>query len=148
MNIVIGSDHHGFKHKESIREQSVFGDHAVTWIDVGAFDEQRSDYPVFTKKAIAIMRESKASRGVLLCGTGVGMAIAANRYSGIYAALAWNQEIARQAREHDNANVLVIPSDYVSHEQAIEMIRLWLSVEFLGDRYQHRIAMIDDVGGV
>ena len=80
----------------------------------------------------------------MLCATGVGMAIAANRFPNIYAGLAWNEEIARLSKEDDNVNVLVLPSDFVSNEQMIAMTRAWLSAQFNEGRYAKRIAMIDE----
>jgi ribose 5-phosphate isomerase B len=78
-----------------------------------------------------------------LCGSGVGMSIAANRHPGIFAALAWNQEVARQCKEDDNANVLVLPADFISEDQMMGIIMAWLGARFKGGRYQERIKMID-----
>jgi len=143
MHIVIGADHRGFDHKEYIKHHTMNIDIAVTWIDVGAYDLSRSDYPLFAQKACAQIIQGNAAGGVLICGSGVGMAVAANRFRGIYAALAWNRVVARQSKEHDNANIVVIPSDYVSKEEATQMVTAWLSATFAGGRYQERIAMID-----
>ncbi len=139
MKIAIGADHRGFAHKESIKQ--AFAD--VEWIDVGAYNDERSDYPLFARKVVQAMQDKRAVCGILLCGTGVGMAVTANRYNQIYAALVWNEEIARQSKSHDNANILVLPSDYISPDQAVAMIRAWLATEFLVGRYAERINMID-----
>ena len=139
MKIAIGADHRGFAHKESIKQ--AFAD--VEWIDVGAYNDERSDYPLFARKVVQAMQDKRAVCGILLCGTGVGMAVTANRHNQIYAALVWNEEIARQSKSHDNANILVLPSDYVSPDQAVAMIRVWLATEFLTGRYAERINMID-----
>lgn len=139
MNIAIGADHRGFLHKELVKKSVT----DVTWIDAGAFDDERSDYPIFAHKVVQHMLDGTADYGVLICSTGVGMAMAANRYNGIYAALVWNEEVAQQSKSHDNANVLVIPSDYVSQDIAVSMIRAWLKTEFLGGRYAMRVDMID-----
>ena len=88
------------------------------------------------------MQENVAQYGVLLCGTGGGMAIAANRYKDIYAVVAWNVEIARRCKQEDNANVLVLPCDFIAKDDAVIMINEWLSQEFKGGRYAQRIAMI------
>jgi ribose 5-phosphate isomerase B len=145
VRIAIGADHHGFALKESLKEVVAMGDCMVTWIDIGATSEDRSDYPVFAIKAIEEMKFGDADAAVLMCGTGAGMAIAANRYHGIYAALAWNVATARLAKEDDNANVLVLPSDYVSHELAHDMVTAWLLAEFKQGRYAERIKMIDSI---
>ncbi len=139
MKIAIGADHRGFAHKESIKQ--AFAD--VEWIDVGAYNDERSDYPLFARKVVQAMQDKRAVCGILLCGTGVGMAVTANRHNQIYAALVWNEEIARQSKSHDNANILVLPSDYISPDQAVAMIRVWLATEFLVGRYAERINMID-----
>lgn len=146
MKIVIGADHRGFAFKELIKEIVVDIDLTpIEWIDVGAFTSDRSDYPEFAIKASHEMIQDHADRGVLLCGSGIGMAIAANRFPGIYAAVAWNNESARVGREDDNSNVLVIPTDFVDGEQAIEMLRIWLRTEFKHGRYQERLDMIDAI---
>ena len=89
------------------------------------------------------MRAGSAECGVLLCGSGVGMAIAANRFMHIYAALVWNCETAARAKEEDNANILVLPADYITPVQACNMVEAWLNAQFLHDRYQKRIDQID-----
>jgi ribose 5-phosphate isomerase B len=139
MKIAIGADHRGFKHKEYIR--SVMQDYE--WLDVGAYDEQRSDYPVFAQCVCEAMRSRDVDFGVLICATGVGMAVAANRYAKIYAALAWNVEVAVLSKQHDASNILVLPSDYVSEQEAVVMIQAWLATAVSGERYHERIAMID-----
>ncbi len=143
MNIVIGADHRGYEHKEYIKKQLSNEKKAIEWLDVGAFDMERSDYPVFAKAVAKAILDGKAQLGILICGSGVGMAVVANRYPKIYAALVWNEAVARVSREHDNINVLVIPSDFVSAEQSVAMIKAWLEAEFLGGRYQERLDMVD-----
>jgi ribose 5-phosphate isomerase B len=141
MKIAIGADHRGFQHKEYIKQQM----QSISWIDVGAYDEERSDYPLFAQRVCEAMQTHTADVGVLICATGVGMAIAANRYPKIYAALAWNTEVALQSKTHDGAHVLVLPSDYVSYEEAVDMIEVWLHAAILGERYQQRLDMIDQL---
>jgi ribose 5-phosphate isomerase B len=88
----------------------------------------------------------KAEYGVLLCGTGVGMAIAANRFKGIFAAVAWNEAVARASKEDDNANVLVLPADDLSEEQTLRIVSAWLGAHFKEGRYRERVAQIDRLG--
>jgi ribose 5-phosphate isomerase B len=146
MKIIIGSDHRGFAIKQLIQEQMRDIDLTpIEWIDVGAFDKERSDYPQFAIDVAQRIVQKQAQLGVLLCGSGVGMAIAANRFPGIRAAIAWNEEAAIMGREDDNTTVLVIPSDFVSGEQAILILRAWLRAEFKGGRYQERLDMIDKI---
>ena len=87
--------------------------------------------------------QGKAERGILLCGSGIGMVIAANRFKGIYAALCWNEAIARVAREDDGSNLLVLPSDFVHEDDAVALVQVWLKAAFKGGRYQVRLDMLD-----
>lgn len=146
MKIVIGADHRGFAYKKYIKK-AFESDATISWHDVGAHDDKRSDYPPIARAAVEAIRAGKAERGVLICGSGVGMAIVANRFAGVYAAQVWNEEVARMSREHDKSNVIVLPSDFVSEDQAVAIIRAWLSVKFLEGRYQERISMIDALSG-
>jgi ribose 5-phosphate isomerase B len=142
MKIAIGADHRGFVLKQFIMSQFPH----IKWIDVGAFSQERSDYPVFACNVVHELMQDNASLGIMLCGTGIGMAVAANRFKNMYAALAWNETVARQSREHDGANILVLPADFISSDQATSMIDVWINAQFLGGRYQKRIDMIDKLG--
>jgi ribose 5-phosphate isomerase B len=140
MKIAIGADHNGFRGKEYIKQQ--LGD--IEWVDVGTFDEKRTDYPIFAKKVSEALLSGQAQQGILLCGTGVGMAITANRFPGVYAGLVWNEEIARLAKEDDKVNILVLPADFVSLDQLVAMVKAWQTAQFNEGRYAKRIAMIDE----
>lgn len=139
MKISIGADHRGFALKKHLID--TLADY--TWHDAGTFDDQRTDYPIFARKVCNDVSSGLASAGVLICGSGIGMAIAANRYKGIYAALCWNVAIAQVARQDDGSNLLVLPSDFVTPDQAVEMFEVWIGASFKGGRYQHRLDMID-----
>jgi len=143
MNIAIGSDHRGFSTKAYLKQYVVITDDPIAWIDVGAFDDERSDYPIFAEAICRSIMQGEAEKGVLICGSGVDMAVVANRFPGIYAGVAWNEQVAQHGRENDNVNVLVIPSDFVSHEQAAAIVNAWLTCKFKGGRYQERIDMIN-----
>lgn len=147
MKIAIGADHRGFATKELIKEIVTDIDLTpIEWIDVGAFTNARSDYPEFAIKVAHELQKKHADFGVLLCGSGVGMAIAANRFEGIYAGIAWNDESARLGRSDDNTNVLVIPTDFVTDEEALEILRAWLRTDFKDSgRYKERLKMIDEI---
>ena len=140
MKISIGADHRGFALKTRIVDH--FDEHE--WLDVGCYAPQRTDYPLFAKRVCQDVLDGTADRGVLLCGSGVGMSVAANRHPKIYAALCWNAEIARMAREDDGTNVLVLPADFVDVETAFNMLDIWLTAEFKGGLYQRRLEMIDE----
>jgi ribose 5-phosphate isomerase B len=147
--IVIATDHRGFALKEYLKtvptieyEENNF---SISWVDVGAFSSERSDYPIFAQHAIQKMHQESVDGAILLCGSGNGMAIAANRFKGVFACVAWNPEVARQAKEDDNCNVLVIPADYVTQKEIIFIISFWLQAEFKGGRYAERLTSIDSV---
>ncbi|MEX0671767.1 MAG: RpiB/LacA/LacB family sugar-phosphate isomerase [Candidatus Babeliales bacterium] len=147
MRIAIGADHRGYAMKLHLKQNFVMhADHVVDWIDVGCANDTYCDYPPYAIDVAELLQNKEVDRGVLICGSGVGMSIAANRYFGIYAGLVWNNDTARLARQHDNVNVLVLPSDFVSNEDALQMVHIWLNAEFLGDTYQKRLTMIDEIG--
>jgi len=141
MKISIGADHRGFKLKNAIVDQ--FAD--IEWLDVGTDSKDRTDYPEYARHVCENILQGKSELGILICGSGIGISIAANRYKKIYAALCWGQDIARVAREDDLANVLVLPADFVSTEQAFEIVEGWLSAEFKAGEYQERLDMIDNL---
>lgn len=141
MNIAIGADHRGFAYKEFIKKQFP----AIEWHDVGADSAERSDYPAFSTLVCDLILQGKVQAGVLICGSGVGMAIAANRYKNIYAGVVWNEQVACVGKEDDNVNVLVIPSDFVTQEMAVACIKAWMGASFKHGRYQERIDMIDQI---
>ncbi len=145
MNIAIGADHRGFACKAYLKQYVVGKDDPIAWIDVGAFDDERSDYPVFAEAVSSSILSGDAQRGVLICGSGVGMAIVANRYPTLLAGVVWNEEVARKSHEHDKTNILVIPSDFVTKEQAVVLVNAWLEAKFKGGRYQERIDMINKI---
>ncbi len=147
--IVIATDHRGFALKEYLKTVSTVArekdNFFISWIDVGAFTSERSDYPVFAHAAITKMHQESVDGVVLLCGSGNGMAIAANRFKGVFACIAWNPQVAAQAKEDDNCNVLVIPADYVTQKEIIKIISFWLSSEFKGGRYAERLNTLEAI---
>ena len=143
MKIVVGADHRGYAQKQLILEQ--LADSPYTLIDVGTASDERTDFPVYTDKVVNLIKEKQAQLGILLCGSGIGMAIAANRHRGIYAGVVWNETIAKKAKEHNNANLVVLPSDYITDEQVMPILNAWLDATFNGRRYAERIAMIDKI---
>jgi len=148
LKIAIGSDHRGYMHKAVIQQSVSLDMQPIEWLDCGAFNEQRTDYPPFAYDVVNAMHKGDAHYGILLCGSGAGMAIAANRFDKIYAALVWNVITAQRAKEEDNANILVLPADYCSPKESVEMVITWLNAQFLDNRYEKRIEMIDKWGGL
>jgi ribose 5-phosphate isomerase B len=146
LRIAIGADHRGLDHKKNMILKEIVETTFIRWFDVGTYSDERTDYPVIVNKLVDIMRGEKISHGIMLCGSGVGASIAANRYHGIYAGLCWNAHVARLAKEDDNINVLVLPADFIQQDFEIdEIIHAWLTSEFKGGRYQKRLDMIDNI---
>lgn len=148
MKIAIGSDHRGFELKQYVQEKSNQFNQKISWFDVGCFSLERCDYPEPSRLVALEVQAKMVDAGILLCGSGVGVSIAANRFRGVYAALVWDEETARLAKEHDLANVLVLPADFISKEQALAMVKAWLDATFLEGRYRKRIDMVDTFGGI
>jgi ribose 5-phosphate isomerase B len=139
--IPIGADHAGFPLKERLKAELARLGYEP--LDVGAHSADSADYPDFAHEVAGRVKRGDAARGVLLCGTGLGMSYAANRHNGVRAAVAWTPEIARLAREHNDANVLVLPARFVSEEEGVRILRTWLDTGFEGGRHARRVAKID-----
>ncbi len=140
IKVAIGADHAGFQYKEIIRKHLEQAGFAVS--DFGTYDESSVDYPDFAHPTASAVEEGKVSSGILICGSANGVAITANKHQGIRAAICWKTEIAQLAREHNNANIICIPARFVSPEEAIAMVNLFLKTEFEGGRHQNRVNKI------
>lgn len=140
MKIVLGSDHGGFALKKEIAQFLAQAGHEVS--DVGCHSEDSVDYPDFADKVCAEVIEGRALRGILVCGTGIGMSIAANRYRSIRAALCHESFTARMSREHNDANVLCLGDRVLGVAIALDIVKTWLETEFAGGRHQRRISMM------
>jgi ribose 5-phosphate isomerase B len=139
--IPIGSDHAGFQLKERLKEELRRLGYGVE--DVGTDSDSSVDYPDFAHVVASRVEEGKAARGVLLCGTGLGMSYAANRHRGVRAAVAWSPEVARLAREHNDANVLVLPARFLNEDDGVAILRTWLETPFEGGRHHRRVTKIE-----
>ncbi|MEN8189229.1 MAG: ribose 5-phosphate isomerase B [Thermodesulfobacteriota bacterium] len=139
MKIAIGSDHGGFELKEAVRV--LLADLGHEAVDCGCFSNKSVDYPDFARIVCEQVGADEAEGGILICGTGIGMSMAANRYSGIRAALCHEQFTARMSREHNNANVLCMGARVIGPSIAEEIVRTWVSCQFSGGRHQDRIEM-------
>lgn len=139
--IPIGSDHAGFALKTRLLEElRALGFEPV---DLGTRSEESTDYPDYAHPVAERVERGEVRRGVLLCGTGLGMSYAANRHPGVRAAVAWSPEVARLSREHNDANVLVLPARFVSDDEGVEILRTWLATAFEGGRHGRRVAKIE-----
>ena len=139
--IAVGSDHAGFKMKAAIkRTLDELGYEAV---DFGTDSEESADYPDYAHAVSEAVASGQVQRGVLACGSGIGMSMSANRHRGVRAALVWNEELAEMARRHNDANILVLPGRYIDEDVAIEALRRFLDTSFEGGRHGRRVAKID-----
>ncbi|MCU0448746.1 MAG: ribose 5-phosphate isomerase B [Bernardetiaceae bacterium] len=139
MKIAIGADHAGFAYKQQLVTalQSQFDVE-----DFGTHSESSVDYPDFAHPVADAVESGRAEFGVLLCGSANGVAITANKHQGIRAALCWNEEVVKLARQHNNANVLCLPARFVSYDQAYRYILTFVTTAFEGGRHQNRVAKI------
>ena len=140
MKIAIAADHGGFELKEALKQH--YG--AQNWLDLGTDSTTSVDYPDYAKKMAGVILSHKAELGILICGTGVGISIAANRYKGIRAALVYNAEVAKLAKQHNNANILVFGGRTMAVDDVINSIDTFLHSEYEGGRHQRRLDKIED----
>ena len=139
-SISIGCDHAGFKHKKHLVEFLRKLGHVVR--DFGCENESSVDYPDFAHLVATAVSKNKSDLGILLCGSGNGINMTANKYSQIRSALCWNVEIAKLARQHNNANILAMPSRYITLQEAEDMTKIFIETDFEGGRHQSRIDKI------
>ncbi len=140
MKIAIGGDHAGFMYKQAITEMLTAQGHVVT--DFGPDSEASVDYPDHAHPLALSVEKGETELGILICGSGNGVAITANKHQGIRAALCWNEELGRLARLHNNANVLCLPARFVDLALAKNIVTAFLTAQFEGGRHQNRVAKI------
>jgi ribose 5-phosphate isomerase B len=138
--IAIGGDHAGFTYKSMLIDLLKELGHDVQ--DFGPSSDASVDYPDHVHPLAKTVAEKGADLGILICGSGNGVAITANKYQEIRAALCWETELAKLAREHNNANILCIPARFVSEEKAADMVKIFLNTDFEGGRHQNRVNKI------
>ncbi|GIV39993.1 MAG: ribose 5-phosphate isomerase B [Thermonema sp.] len=138
--VFIGSDHAGFEYKEAIKKMLAEAGYRVE--DVGTHSSESVDYPDYAHPVAQAVEEGKAHRGILICGSGNGVCITANKHAKVRAALCWNEEIARLARQHNDANVICLPARFVSLEEAKAMVKTFLTTGFEGGRHERRVNKI------
>jgi len=143
MKIAIGSDHGGYALKELIYKALQEEGFEVT--DFGTHDEESCDYPVYAQKVAEAVAAGKYLRGIVLCGTGIGISIAANKVPGIRCALVSDCYSARATRQHNDSNVLALGGRTIGPEVALDIVRTWIATEFDGGRHQRRIDLITEL---
>ena len=140
MRVYIASDHAGYAMKEAIKRH--FSD-KFEWEDLGTHSSESVDYPDYAHPLAEAVAKSPEARAVLLCGTGNGVAMTANKHADVRAALCWNTEIAALARQHNNANVVVLPARFIPEEEAFAIVNTFFNTPFEGGRHARRVEKIN-----
>jgi ribose 5-phosphate isomerase B len=140
MKIAIAADHAGFEEKEKLKK--ALDELGVIYDDMGTNSAESVDYPDFAREVGEAVARGAYEQGILVCGSGTGMAIAANKVPGVRAAVAWNEEIARLAREHNNANVLSLAARFISDDEQKKILAAWFGAKFEGGRHERRVEKI------
>lgn len=143
MKVYIGADHRGIEFKANIR--TIVSELGYSVEDVGTNSTESCDYPVIAQKVARGVLAEEGNRGILVCMSGIGQSIAANKVDGILAALCYNTEAARLSRQHNNANVLVLSAKFVDPDELPELLRVWLTTAFEGGRHARRVELIHEI---
>jgi ribose 5-phosphate isomerase B len=138
--LAIGCDHAGFQYKNMLVD--ILKEAGWQVEDKGTYSEESTDYPDYAHPVADMVEQGNAAVGILVCGSGNGVCMAANKHKGIRAALCWNEELASLSRQHNNANVLCIPARFVSTDMAKQMVDTFLSTAFEGGRHEKRVSKI------
>ena len=141
--IAIGSDHGGYKLKEDIKKY--LEEKEIEYTDCGTFDEESVDYPEIAQAVASEVQDGNAENGIIICRSGIGMSIVANKFKGIRCAKCSDEEEARFSRMHNDANVLALGADYMDENKAIRIVRTWIATEFEGGRHEERIQIIEEI---
>ena len=138
--VAIGSDHAGFAYKTELVK--ALNERKIQVIDMGVYEDKSVDYPDYAHPVATSVESGEAVFGILICGTGNGVCMTANKHPGIRAALCWDNDIAKLVRQHNNANILCLPARFVAIELAKEMMNTFIATEFEGGRHQKRVEKI------
>ncbi len=143
MKIALASDHAGYAEKERLKP--LLDEIGIEFEDLGAVSEESVDYPDYARRVAERVANGEAEQGVLVCGSGTGMAIAANKVHGVRAAVAWNEDVARLARQHNDANILALGARTTPQEEIQRIVRTWFATKFDGGRHTARIEKIKQI---
>ena len=143
MKIAIGSDHGGYELKKIIMQY--LNDKGIEYIDYGTNSNESVDYPEFGEKVAEAVKSEECDRGIVCCGTGIGISISANKVPGIRCALCSDCYSARMSREHNNANILALGARVLGRDLALQIVDTWLETEFQGGRHERRVNKISDI---
>jgi ribose 5-phosphate isomerase B len=141
--IAIASDHAGYCLKEYLKEKLL--DDGLVFNDFGAFSQESTDYPDMVHPLAKAVDENKFSGGIIICGSANGVAMVANKYRNVRAAVCWNEEITQLSRQHNKANIIALPARYLKKEEALKMVRVFFSTGFEGGRHERRVNKISEV---
>ena len=141
--IAIGADHGGYKLKEEIKKY--FDEQGIEYKDFGTYSEERVDYPDIAKEVSKAVQSKKCDRGILICRSGYGMSMVANKFKGIRSAPCFEETAAKFSRMHNDSNMLALGADYVTTSKAIQIVRVWIATEFEGGRHSDRRAVIEEI---
>lgn len=140
MTIAIGADHAGFEYKSAIKDWLLANQFEV--LDMGTNSNDSVDYPDFIHPVANNIEDGKAKLGVIICGSGNGVAMTANKHQGIRAAIAWNEDLASLARQHNDANIIAIPARFITKDLALAIVKIFLETDFEGGRHERRVRKI------
>jgi len=141
--IALASDHAGYEEKEKVK--TTLEAIGIEYDDLGTHSTESVDYPDYARKVAEGVSRGEYEQGLLVCGSGTGMAIAANKVKGVRAAVAWNEDIARLARQHNDANVLALPARFASEAETANIVKAWFAADFEGGRHEKRVKKISEV---
>jgi ribose 5-phosphate isomerase B len=142
-DIPIGCDHAGFRLKEFLVQN--LSSEGYRFKDYGTFSEESVDYPDFVHPVAKSVDEGLYQKGIIICGSGNGVSMVANKYPGVRSAICWTEEIAKLARMHNNANILALPARFISPEEALNIVKIFFTTGFEGGRHQRRVEKISDL---
>ena len=141
--IAIGADHGGYKLKEEVKRY--LEEKGIEVKDFGTYSEERADYPDIAKSVAKSVQSKESERGILICRSGYGMSMVANKFKGVRSAPCFEETAAKFSRMHNDANVLALGADYVTTSKAIQIVRVWIATEFEGGRHSDRLAIIEEI---
>ena len=141
--IAIGSDHGGYELKEELKK--VLEEKGLEYKDCGAYSTDRVDYPIVAKEVSKSVAEKVCEKGILICRSGYGMAMVANKFKGIRSAPCFCTRAAQYSRMHNNSNVLSLGADYITTEEAFKIVKVWLETDFEGGRHQERLDLVTEI---
>ena len=141
--IAIGADHGGFKLKEEVKKY--LDENGIEYKDFGTYSEERAEYPLIARDVSKAVQSKEFDKGILVCRSGYGMSLVANKFKGIRSVPAFDESAAKFSRMHNDSNILAFGADYITTSKAIQILRIWLATEFEGGRHAERLKLIEEI---